>query len=254
MRWIPLLLSLLAAPAAAQTSPGVLVQAEAQNQRLSCGGGDALIEGNHNTIVLTGPCRGLLLKGVANTVAIALQAGASVRVEGSENRVIFDVAGGAAPVVQILGPNNSVDPGPLPPAPPPPAAPALKPAETAAVLAVPAAKPPRVEPAAGPARSGALELRGDDQQRDETCAGRAVVIEGNRSAYVLRGGCLSVSVQGDLDTVQAELRPGASVHVTGHGTTVSWAVPTRGKAPVSAIHGDGNRVQHIDTIGGQPVP
>jgi len=253
MRWIPLLLSLLAAPAAAQTSSGVLVQAEAQTQRLSCGGGDALIEGNHNAIVLTGPCRGLLLKGVANTVAIALVAGASVRVEGSENRITFDVAGGAAPVVQILGPNNSVDPGPMPPAPPPPA-PAPKPAEATQVLAPPAVKPPRAEPAAGPATLGTLDLRGDDQQRDETCAGRAVVIEGNRSAYVLRGGCLSVSVQGDLDTVQAELRPGASVHVTGHGTTVSWAVPARGKAPVSAVHGDGNRVQHIDTIGGQPAP
>jgi hypothetical protein len=252
MRWIPLVLTLLAAPVAAQTPPGAVVQAEAQTQRLSCAGGDALVEGNHNTIVLTGACHGLLLKGVANTVAIALQPGAPVRIEGSGNRITFDAAGGTAPVVQILGPVNSVDPGPMPPAPPQAAAPT--PAAAPQSPALPAAKPPRVDAAAGPAPQGMLELRGDDQQRDETCTGREVVIAGNRSAYVLRGGCLSVSVQGDLDTVQAELRSGASVRLTGHGTTVSWALLGRGKPPVSAEHGEGNRVQRIDTIGGQPVP
>jgi hypothetical protein len=246
-----------------------VVQAEAQTKQLSCNGGDALIEGNHNTIVLTGDCRSLLLKGVANTVSISLQAAAQVRVEGSGNRITFQAAG-AAPVVQFAGPDNSADPGAMPPssasaAPPAPLADkpqpsAPKPAEASHAAVEPTSAPTAPTPVSTeppkpkPTASGVLTLTGDDQQRDEDCTGRPVVIEGNRSAYVLRGGCESLTVHGDLDTVQAELRPGAAVGITGHGTTVSWALLARGKGPAAAIHGEGNRVQRIDTIGGLPVP
>ncbi len=258
MHWNLVLLALLVAPAAAQTPPGAVVQAEAQTQRLSCGGGDARIEGNHNTVVLTGPCRSLLLKGVANTVSIALQPGASVRVEGSENRISFQTTG-AAPAVQILGPDNSVDPGAMPPAPKAETPSAPKPAQTVQAAAESAAPKPPVPKTPQPAppeskpASGVFTLAGDDEQRDETCTGRPVIITGNRSAYVLRGGCLSVTVRGDLDTVQAELRPGAAVGIVGHGTTVSWVLLARGKAPASTVRGAGDRVQHINTIGGLPV-
>ncbi|MEJ1977593.1 MAG: DUF3060 domain-containing protein [Acetobacteraceae bacterium] len=234
-------------------APGAVVKAEAQTLRQACGGGDAVIEGNHNTVVLNGACHGLLLKGVGNTVAIELQAGAVVRLEGSENRITFHALAGPPPVLQIAGPDNVAEAGDVPPAP------AVKVAEAPA--AMPAPKPvamagPPVRPVslAEPApKAGLLTFSGDDQQRDEDCAGRQVVIQGNRSAYVLRGGCQSVSVRGDLDLVQAELRPAAHVGITGHGTIVSWALMGRGKDPSALIHGEGNRVQRIATIGGEPV-
>ncbi len=250
MRWNLLLLSLLAVPAVAQTAPpaasaapGVVVRAEAQTKHAQCGAGPALIEGNRNTIVLTGACSSLLLRGSANVVTVALQAGAPVRLEGSGNKVAFQAPAGGAPAVQLLGAGNSVDTSPVLPEP----------------VAAPAPPPPAAAPAAAGASAqpvpdaGAepLRLSGSDEHRIQDCSGRAVVIEGDRNAYVLRGGCQSVSVQGDVNMVQAELQPAAPVSITGQGTTVSWA--GSGKPPVATLRGDDNRVQRTVTIGGQPI-
>ena len=57
-------------------------------------------------IVLSGPCLGLRVNGVANDVTIDLRDGAVVRIEGSANRVIYRVKTGVAPNVVALGQGN----------------------------------------------------------------------------------------------------------------------------------------------------
>ncbi len=238
-------------------SAGAVVRAEAQTLRASCDGGDARIEGNHNTVVLTGNCRSLLLKGLANTVAIDLRAGAAVRVEGSGNRVTYQSAGPGA-VVETYGPDNLVVAGPLPAG--PPAIPKASPPPVAVPTPLPPPAPPATVVPAAPAAAvvlapitGLMALEGADRSLDVDCKGRDVSVAGLRSAYVLRGGCKSVVVHGDLITVQAELQPGAHVQVIGRGDSLLWALPQHGAAPVVQVRGDSSRVRRADTIGGQPV-
>lgn len=206
-----------------------LVQAEGQSLRAACGGGDARVEGNHNVIVLTGPCRGLRLNGVANQVTIDLRDGATLRIEGSANRVIYRLQAGAAPAIVALGPDNLVRPD-------------------GTAVPVPASTPP----AALPATLGPLDLVGDDEQKSADCAGRDVAIRGVRSAYVLRGGCRSLAVSGSLDTIQAEMADGGHIAVDGSGITVAWAV-LGGGIVMERVRGVDSRVRRTDAIGGQPM-
>ena len=258
---------LLAAPAlAAAQGPDLLFQAEGQTLSGTCSGQAVRIEGNHNAITLYGSCASLLLKGLANTVQMSVATGGSIRVEGGSNRVSFH-ADGSAPAIVALGPDNDVVPtadrprlviSGLATAPPLPAPPV-----TAIALQAPATK----APPAAVAGSGPLALTGDDQQRLADCTGRDVTVVGERSAYVLRGGCRSLTLLGDLLAVQAELAPGAKVAVTGQGSVVSWAMKTpamqtaamqtaamkaHAHPPAAIVHGEGSRVQRAETIGGQP--
>lgn len=240
-------------PAAAKAAepPVVLLQAEGQVLRANCGGSDAKIEGNHNTIVLAGSCRGLRLNGVANHVTIDLHDGAAVRIEGSANQVIYRVKMGA-PSVVALGPDNAVRADSV--APPVPVSLPTPPSQPAPPIVAPASQaPPLVAPAS---QAGALELAGDDQYRSAVCTGRDVIIHGLRSAYVLRGGCRSITVQGDLVTIQAEVVPGTRIAIDGAGTVVAWAMvagATWQDVPLQSVHGRDSRVQRTDMIGGQPV-
>ncbi len=227
MRALVPMFVLLAGPALAQTDADapVLVQAETQTVSAACAGRGARIEGNHNKVTLDGPCRSLRLLGGENTVSLTLAPDASIRVEGSGNRVTY-VAPGAAPKIEALGDDNVVQ----------------------------AAAPVVSQPPEAPAvETGVLDLSGDGQSLATECAGRDVTIHGTCSLYVLRGGCRSLTVDGSLDIVQAEMAPGAKITVDGHGITVSWALADRGRVPVTAVHGEANLVQHTGTIGGLPV-
>ena len=247
-------LALAAGPAGARAAPELLFQAEAQVLTGVCTGQPVRLEGNHDTLTLTGLCGSLLVKGFGNTVRLGIVPGGPIRVEGSANRVQFTVRG-AAPAVVVLGPDNDVSPQAASAADPPVrAAPALA---TPPPAAVPGARPgsasisDRLTPPAAPPH-GPLVLAGDDQQRLEDCAGRDVTVTGNRSAYVIRGGCKSLTVRGDLLAVQAELASATKVTVSGRGSIVSWAVKGRGRPPAAIVRGPGSRVQRAETIGGQP--
>ena len=219
-------LALAAVPAAAQTQPELLLQAEAQILSGVCAGQPVRLEGNHNVVTLTGPCGSLLLKGVANTVRLGIVPGGSIHVEGSGNRVQFAVAG-ALPGIVALGPDNDVAAGPALLAAPGPVAPSPTPASLAA--------PP----------SGPLALAGNDQHRIEDCAGRDVTVTGDRSDYVLLGACKSLTLRGDLLTVQADLAAAAKVTVMGRGSIVSWTMKGKAAGPAASIRGEGSRVQRI---------
>lgn len=200
-------------PVSAKLEP-LLIQAEAQTAAPACEGRDVQVEGNHNLLRLGGACRSLVLKGVANEVSLSLAAGGAIRVEGSGNRVFYQAPD--LPGLVVLGPDNVV-------------------ATLPAVAASPAA------PQAAPA-TATLKLAGDDQTRAVGCAGRRVAIQGQRSLYLLRGGCRSVTVRGALLSVQAELAPGAAVDVTGHGVRVGWVLARPGRPPTVSAHGEANLV------------
>ena len=147
-------------------------------------------------------------------MSLVLAAGGTIRVEGSGNRVFYQATD--LPGLVVLGPDNVV----------------------AALPAVPASL---AAPQAPPA-TATLELSGDDQMRAVGCAGRRVAIQGQRSLYLLRGGCRSVTVRGGLLSVQAELAPGAAVTVTGHGVRVGWLLARPGRLPAVSAHGEANLV------------
>ncbi len=199
--------------------PPLLFQAEGQVLTGACTGGDLRIEGNRNTITVAGACRSLLLKGVGNTVRLGVTARATIRVEGSANRVRY-TASGAAPAVSASGPDNEIT--------------------AATQFVASAAKPVQT---AGLRDAGPLSLAGDDQQRIADCAGRDVSVTGARSAYELRGGCRTLLVRGDLLTVRAEMQPGARISVNGLGNVVTWRLRGRGPDPLAIAQGAGSRVQ-----------
>lgn len=238
-------LSLAARPSAAQDGPDLLFQAEGQALSGTCTRQAVRLEGNHNAVTLTGPCGSLLVKGVSNQVRFEIVQGGSIRVEGSGNRVAYRTQG-AAPSVVALGPENDVAAEPMDA---PTRLRAAEPASGPAAVAPqpsPAGKPVASPAASRPASGGPLLLAGDDEQRLQECDGRDVRVSGSRSAYILRGGCKSVTLHGDLLTVQAEMAPGARIAVTGQGSIVSWTVMGKGRAPTATVHGDGSRVQRME--------
>lgn len=241
-----------AAQGISQTVDGLHVQSEAQQLTAPCGGKSALVEGNHNTLTLSGVCASLVLKGVGNSVRLGIAPAGPIHVEGSANHIQFSTPG-SPPAISVLGPDNAVtaasDPAAADPAPSPQAAQVNSPTPSSPTKP-PVALVPQAPQTAG---SEPLTLSGDDQQRLADCAAREVTITGRRSAYVLRGGCRSVTIKGNLLTVQAELLPAAHVTIVGDGDVVSWAVRGRGHAPLATVHGQGSRVQRADQIGGQPV-
>jgi hypothetical protein len=216
--WLALLGVFYVCPVMADPAP-LLLQAEAQTLTPVCAGQDVQLEGNHNVVKPFGLCHSLLVKGVANQVVLDLTPNATLRVEGSANRITYRSP--VAAVVDLLGTDNL------------------------AVMQPPSA--PMADPGA------ALHLTGDDQAHALDCTGRAVTVDGSRALYLLRGGCKSLTIHGDLLTVQAELQPGAAVAITGHGVRVGWVIDRAGKPPAASLHGEANHIEHLDAIGGLPA-
>jgi hypothetical protein len=205
---------LLAHTVLADPAPSLLLQAEGRTLTPVCTGQGVRLEGNHNVLKPFGVCGSLLIKGIANQVVLDFAANAALRVEGSGNQVAYS---GSKPVtVDLLGPDNSV-------------------------LAQQALVP---EP--GPV----LLLTGDDQALEADCAGRSASVQGNRALYLLRGGCKSLTIHGDLVIVQAEMQPGAPIVITGHGDRVGWVLNGAGKPPAPSVRGEANHIEHLDAIGG----
>ena len=225
LHWIAGMVLPLAVSGAPAAAADLVFQAEAQALTGDCTGGAVRLEGNHDTATLTGTCRSLLVKGVDDVIRLNLAPGGSIRVEGSGNRVSY-AAPAPGPAIETLGPDNAVTaiPAPIP----------------APVPARPIAVPRTALPVA-------LALAGDDQERLADCAGRDASITGSRSAYVVRGACRSLTVRGDLLTIQVEMRPGARISVAGRGDVVTWAMAKAGRdagpLPVAVVHGAGSRVQ-----------
>jgi hypothetical protein len=186
---------------------GPLVRAEASTATIACAGAAAEVNGGHNTLTFTGVCKGLLIRGEANNVTVALAPGALIDIEGNGNHVKFTAAG--APRLKISGSHNQVLPQPGAPAPA---------ADTA-------------------------KLSGDDLDVVLDCHGNSVTLQGVRVHYQLRGACRALTVRGESNIVQAEFAPKAQVLVEGNGITLTYTVVGDGAAPDIAVHGMGSSVQ-----------
>jgi hypothetical protein len=197
-------------PAAPAAVTGATVRAEAVTRTVDCNGTPAEVGGNRNTLTFRGACRGLTLRGDANTVAIELAPGARIDIEGNRNRLRYTVAGGGdPPSVRVSG--SDTDLAPSPGAPPPAAAPLP------------------------------VRLSGDNQNLDVDCGGRDVDIQGNHSHYTLTGGCHALVAHGDGNTLRAELQPGARVEIEGNGTVLTYRVRGAGGDAAVTVRGNDSR-------------
>ncbi len=215
---------LWADPALAQD---VVVNGSSRTELLDCNHGDAVVNGSSNRLVFHGLCRSLQVNGSGNAVQIDLMPGGQLAIAGSGNRITYNpiVPG---PVLTAEGSGNLVGAGTggnitaeLPPSPP---------SQPPAVVA----PPPTAEP-------GTLVLTGDNQKRNIDCAGRDVLIEGSDGTFILRGGCRSVNVQGQDDSIDAVLLPGARLTIGGQGVTLHYTMASAGPPPVVSVTGAGSQ-------------
>lgn len=101
---------------------------------------------------------------------------------------------------------------------------------------------------AGPALAqsmGPLIVEGDAQSRSLDCAGRDVVVRGERNRLNLTGGCRSLEVTGGTSEILAELAPGARVSLRGDTIALRWAQLGSGPAPRIATDGQGISVAQV---------
>ena len=164
-----LALGCLLAPGAAAA---VSVQSDGDTRSLACDGGDALVEGSRNDLRFTGGCRGLSVRGDGNIIVIELAPSAALDIRGNANRIRYTL--GAPPALRVTGSSTELQ---------------------------------RVEAVSPPAPP--IALTGDGLALDLDCTGRDVTINGNRSQYLLRGGCASVRANGDGNRIRALLAAGA---------------------------------------------
>jgi hypothetical protein len=77
-----------------------------QQRSIPCEGRDVFVSGVDHVLTFTGACASLTLTGADSTIAIGLQPGAPVKVEGTGNKVRWRSE--REPRVKISGVDNSV--------------------------------------------------------------------------------------------------------------------------------------------------
>ncbi len=213
-------------------------------QTIPCEGQDASVNGSENRIAFTGSCRGLAVNGDGNQVQIALAPDARVTVSGHGNHVLYSAAGPEMePLVALNGADNDVTANDQPPSG----------ALVGAMPAVPPTPPPlTLPPVIGPsgAPSGAIVLAADDASQTVDCTGRDVLIHGSDGNFRLLGGCRSISVQGQNDTIQAQLQPGARVMIGGPTVTLHYTLIANGPPPIISDSARGTTVTQVEHIDG----
>ena len=197
---------------AAPAHAEALVRDSGRVVAVTCAGQDAVVRGSGNRITFTGPCHSLRVAGDANVVELALAPGAAVSVTGDTNAVYYAPAA-PPPLTTLRGYYNDVRPGPAPAAP------------------------------------VALLLDGRDGHRDVRCDGRDVTIAESQARYVLRGGCRSLTVTGERDSVAAELLPSARIVVGGAGVAVNYVLVGDGPPPSVSVTSAALQATHLSRTG-----
>lgn len=102
-----------------------------------------------------------------------------------------------------------------------------------------------------------LSIEGDSRSDIQNCEGRDVVVRGNANALRFTGGCRSVTVQGNGNSILAEMAPGGRIEIVGNDTTVGW-VPAGGGAqarePTVSVTGRDSRVERAAAAAGGGAP
>lgn len=215
-----LLAGLCALPTAGAIAEPARLAASGVRAIIGCPGGGASVAGSGNDVTVSGHCTSLDVTGSDNLVSIDLGPGGVARIDGDRNRVVF--TGPQAPEAVTHGAYNVVLP----------------------ILAPSLATGPAAVTPAGP-----LLLDPTSPSFDVSCANRDVVIQGNGQRYVLRGGCRSVTVRGRLDTITAELLPGAPIAIGGDGVLLNYVLVGDGPAPVVRVTAPGLQAKQIQHYG-----
>lgn len=92
---------------------------------------------------------------------------------------------------------------------------------------------------------GTLMLNGDAQNRELMCTGRNVLIEGSGGRFMLHGGCRSVTVHGDANTIEAEMLPGGRIAVSGDAVTLRYTPMAAGPPIVVSVSGAGSTATEV---------
>ena len=218
--------SLCFAPAAF-ASGAIIVGENNGDQVTRCNGRDVEVDGNQNTISLSGDCAKVIVKGNHNRVSV--ESVAWLRLIGNDNQVSWARGvGGRPPSVVDVGARNLVaqsrgaGTG---------AAAASDAMDTSAVAVALAARGsggaahPRAQ---GDTAGGAevvrigesITIKDDQLSKTYTCAGGDVNVLGNHSTLTLHGACDIVNVQGANNTIKLETAN--TISVTGANNTVTY--------------------------------
>jgi outer membrane protein OmpA-like peptidoglycan-associated protein len=138
-----------------------------------------------------------------------------------------------------------------PPLPPAVVVPAPPQPPGGAVLAPPAPPPGTVlaTTAAAP-----LAITTEGERQTVRCAGRDVLIRGSRNNTTLRGGCRSVTVEGDGNQVQAELQPGAPLMLNGADNDLAFVLVSPGPDPEVRVTAGSDRAYRVQQLGEGGLP
>ncbi|WP_270937804.1 OmpA family protein [Falsiroseomonas oryzae] len=98
---------------------------------------------------------------------------------------------------------------------------------------------------------GPLIVEGNALSRTIDCAGRDVVVRGERNQLAFTGGCRSLEVQGGTSEIRAELAPGARVSLRGDTLDLRWAL--LGDGPLPRIATDGRQIR-VEQVSATPTP
>jgi hypothetical protein len=214
--------------AAMATTAPLALRAENEQRDVDCAGQDVLIEGRHDQYTLHGGCRSLTIRGEGVQVHAEMAPAGRIAIEGNGDQVEWFLhRPGPDPVTAINGEGSRI----------------LQEHRLGSIVAPPSAEP--VRPDLGPP----LELAGSEQSRDADCAGRDVTLTGSGDIVVLRGGCRSLTVNGDGNRVQAEVMPGTRITIVGSKSTVAFAILGTGPDPIVSVNGQGSDAWRIQRLG-----
>lgn len=225
MRPLLAAVSLCLAPAA--FASGAIIVGENNGGRvIRCNGRDVEVDGNQNTITLSGNCAVILVKGNHNRVAV--ESVAWLRLIGNDNQVSWARGvGGRQPSVVDVGSRNTVAQARGAGTGPAAASDATDTSAMALALAARGSggtgntRAPGDTGGAEVVRTGeSISITDDHQNKTYACAGGDVNVLGNHSTLTLRGACDIVNVQGANNTIKLETAE--TISVIGANNTVTY--------------------------------
>jgi hypothetical protein len=106
-----LILASLVVLAACDSADAVSVAGSNVTETLDCRGGSAAVAGSNDVLNLTGGCTALKVAGSNNRVIVEVAKGATISVTGSNNTVTWKSDGDVPPQVVQTGSDNTVQKG-----------------------------------------------------------------------------------------------------------------------------------------------
>jgi hypothetical protein len=93
-----------------------------------------------------------------------------------------------------------------------------------------------------------LILAGSDAEFIRDCAQQDVVISGNRSKFVLAGGCHSLSVPGDGNHILVEFGAESELYLRGNDNRIAWKTVPGAAEPTVTMEGRSNNIVQFPNV------